>query len=113
MEFIYIVSSIISLITLIYFFIMAFNIGVIKRQLAPRSEEKYLSEYRKHDFWNDRELAIKSLKEAYWCQLTEINKNPPEYTKEQIERLNIRYKILFDNYNIAIPVQKTLAKEQI
>ena len=97
METYQIVSSIIGLIVLIVYFVMANNISDIKAEIKqfnlPRSTAEYWeAEYRKHSLCYRKEQALYALQEMIWFKVL------TSYSHEK----RITYDLLKANYEAEI-----------
>lgn len=65
MELFSIVYLVVTLIAVIVFFVMAYNISKIKTMIAP-SKDNWQAEYKKWKFFGDHDKALVALKNYYW-----------------------------------------------
>jgi hypothetical protein len=96
-----IITSIVSLIALICFFVLCYNVARIRKSLT-HDEKHWKREYEKHIAFGDIHEAREALKSWYWLELKKID--PNIYNAHvQIAKLNKEFGDLFDSVGTTRP----------
>ncbi|KAA8476104.1 hypothetical protein BDE36_3069 [Arcticibacter tournemirensis] len=108
METISIIAALISIVALVCFFILVSDVGKIKNYLetsGKKSENVYLDEFRKHQFWRNDQKATELLKDAFWYEASKIkySVHPESVKLKMYDDLKNRFSKPLSRYQIIPP----------
>lgn len=112
MEVLVIISSVLSLITLICFFVLCSNVGRIKLAIIDEDGTVLQSKFDCAMAFGDTEQAKAYFKQIVWNYITLINKRQGS-VKERIrlyEQFEQKHKLTFDKLSLSFPDKDACAK---
>lgn len=89
-ELIVIVSTVASLVTLILFFKMVFDVASIKRQLNPKDSEFCFDLAKKYEFKQNKEKALDMYYEGIYLEM-DVFTGGYDWNKEKMDVLKKRF----------------------
>lgn len=97
-----IISGIVSLITLICFFVLCANVAKLKVKFYP-NEDVIREELAKATFFGHEEKAKGLLEELIWKSIPDYRWASAEDKKSMIEQASVKWKDQIEKYSIKLP----------
>ena len=97
-ELIYLISGVIFIVVLIFFFSLCNNVSAILKATTEKTSKYWFNEWQKYLFYEDKEKALFALQQAVWREINfrkSSGKNKEEVNKS-ISKLLDRYAAEFE-----------------